>query len=779
MSFIRINNRNNFLIKNIKNYNPESSSYNRYWRNHKKLSIEGLWSLDNADIIIDLDDYNKDALTKKHKEGWRWMPPNLYFYCNLGTILHNEDGAPKTAPKKKIRPYLRDIEWEFFYNWMEARGFSGFEGDTENTCYREVLKEDFILDDYRLTCYDGNKKFIDKKWLNVAKWSEEEDSWVIKNYVPAREYLRKLYSQPLGLAMWENGAQNLFMLGARGFGKSFMVGVGVVLHELLFDGAREYTQESISNPYTVEILVGAAIAGKSADMLSKTTDALDNLPGSWGKGEDYLPSPFYKQMMGSIKPNNVKNPYIHWYEKNIGGQWRKIGTKSNVKHVTFTIENPEAAAGTRPGIIIVEEVGLAPNILTIHGSNAACQMEGSIKFGSSIYLGTGGNMEKIIESEQIFYDPEGFDFLAFDNEWEENDLRKIGWFVPAIYGLNRFKDENGNTDVERALKYKQDERHKKKRAKNTSAIDLEMMNYPLVPSEMFLSKSGNMFPIALMTERKGELEGNDTYLNAEYIGRLDINHTTDRIDWKLDPKQRPIRTFPLREADDKEGCVVIYQHPYEDADGDVMYGRYIAGCDPYDHDGAGTTSLGSTIVYDKLTKQVVAEYTGRPKTAKEYYENVRKLVKYYNGKLLYENERKGIYDYFEAKNSVHLLQEQPEIIKDVIQSSKVQRKYGMHMTTALKRYGEELIKTWLLESYNDEEDSEKLNVHELRCLPLLSELIKYNTVGNFDRVMAFMMVMYFIQEVRKIEIKSERKAESTYIGNASFFQKGISVKPRR
>jgi hypothetical protein len=388
-------------------------------------------------------------------------------------------------------------------------------------------------------------------------------------------------------------------------------------------------------------------------------------------------------------------------------------------------------------------------------------------------------MEKIVEAEQIFYDPEGFDFLGFDNEWEENDLRKIGWFVPSIYGLNRFKDENGNTDIEKALAYKQNERDKKKRAKNTSAIDLEMMNYPLVPSEMFLSKSGNMFPIALMTERKGEIEGNDTYINAEYIGRLDINPNTDRIDWKLDPKQKPIRTFPLREADDKEGCVVIYQHPYEDADGDVMYGRYIAGCDPYDHDGAGTTSLGSTIMYDKLTKQVVAEYTGRPKTAKEYYENVRRLVKYYNGKLLYENERKGIYDYFEAKNSVHLLQEQPEIIKDVIQSSKVQRKYGMHMTTALKRYGEELIKMWLLESYNDEEDSEKLNVHELRCLPLLSELIKYNTVGNFDRAMAFMMVMYFIQEVRKIEIKSERKAESTYIGNSSFFQKGISVKPRR
>jgi len=43
---------------------------------------------------------------------------------------------------------------------------------------------------------------------------------------------------------------------------------------------------------------------------------------------------------------------------------------------------------------------------------------------------------------------------------------------------------------------------------------------------------------------------------------------------------------------------------------------------------------------------IVAEYTGRPATAEDYYENVRKLLLYYNARLLYENQWKGLATYF-------------------------------------------------------------------------------------------------------------------------------------
>ena len=769
--FIRINRRDNFLLRNVPQLHPESLEYATFWREQKRRCIEGFWAPDDADVEINV---GKLVDPKLKCKGWRWMPQNLYYYVNFGTILHNNPSKPKTAPKEKMRPYLRDVEWEFFYNFMEARGFSGFADDIEYTCLKDILDEKFSLEEYKHKCYDQFGNFLERKWHNVVK----PDNKTIKEYMSARKYMRKLHTKPLGLPMYENQALNMFMLGARGFGKSYMVGVGIVLHEIVFDGAREYTQDSIDNPYKVEVFVGAAMASKSSDILDKTRTAMESMPGSWTEGDTFIPSPFYKEMSGSLRPNNMQKPWAHRYDKKIGGAWKRdCGSGSNVKHGTYTTENPEAAAGTRPGIMVVEEVGLCSNLLTVHGSNTACMMEGSEKFGTAVYLGTGGNMEKIIESEKIFRDPSGFEFVAYTDP--EKPAQSIGWFVPIIYGMNQYKDNNGNTDIKAAILRKIEDRKQKQLSKDSSAIDLEMMNYPLVPSEMFLSKLGNIFPISFIQERLGELESDDKYINAEYHGRLEMSEDGD-VNWKLDPSCKPIYNFPTDEEDREsgrlKGNVVIYEHPYEDEYGDVPYGRYIAGCDPYDHDQSGTTSLGSTIMYDRLTKQIVAEYTGRPDTAKEYYENVRRMLKYYNAKLLYENERKGIFDYFESKNSLYLLQEQPEIIKDVLQNTRVQRNYGMHMNKPLKIYGEELIKSWLIEPYDDSRDTGIFNLHKIRSMPLLRELKAYNEDGNFDRVMALMMVMYFIQEVRKHEIRERTEVTALTKSNDDFFNRPMFKK---
>jgi len=124
-----------------------------------------------------------------------------------------------------------------------------------------------------------------------------------------------------------------------------------------------------------------------------------------------------------------------------------------------------------------------------------------------------------------------------------------------------------------------------------------------------------------------------------------------------------------------------------------------------DHDESGTNSLGSTFIYKRFQNFeeyydiIVAEYTGRPSTAEEYYENVRKLLVYYNARLLYENERKGLFPYFTSKHCDYLLADQPDIISDVVGNSSVQRRKGVHMVQSIKDWGEGLIKEWLNEEY--------------------------------------------------------------------------------
>lgn len=182
-------------------------------------------------------------------------------------------------------------------------------------------------------------------------------------------------------------------------------------------------------------------------------------------------------------------------------------------------------------------------------------------------------------------------------------------------------------------------------------------------------------------------------------------------------------------------------------------------CDPYDHDQSGTNSLGSTFIYKRFQNFeeyydiIVAEYTGRPATAEEYYENVRKLLIYYNARLLYENERKGIFPYFTQHHCDYLLADQPDIINDIIGNSKVQRRKGIHMTKQIRDYGEGLIKEWL----NEEYAPGKKNLTKILSEPLLEELIKTNGIMNVDRVIALIMVMIYREQLHNLKVKEVKE----------------------
>ncbi len=750
MSFIRINNRNNFLISEVPKLHPQSAAYLKYWKLHKKRCIEGFWSPDDSNTKVNVDEELPEDI---NSDKWRFMPSNLYFYVNFGTILHQEENGPKSAPKKKVRPTLRDLEWELFYNWAEARGFSGFKNDDNYTCNRElidIIKNPSIKLDS--TCYkkDGT----------------------LKEYIPAREYLRQLHDKPLGIPLWQNMAQDLFLLACRGIGKSFSVGGGVIGHELLFDGAKEYNEESIKNPYKVEIFVGAALSSKSSELLQKTQQLIENLPGSWGDNTDeYVPSPFYKKMAGTLGPNNMKNPWRHEYDKRVGGTWIKAGSKSNIKHGTYTTENPEAAAGGRYSVAVVEEWGLLENSLAVHGSNTATLMDFPWKFGSSFWIGTGGNVEKIQEGEIMFRDPKGFEALEFDDEWEGTG--KIGWFIPAYYGMNQFKDENGNTDVEAAKKAIELRRAEKRKSKDPSALSLEMMNYPIKPSEMFMNAIGSMFPQAELKEQLAQVLANPhLYFNSHYFvdlvwtndGSLKVEHINGNA---LEVEH------PIKDNKNREGVICIFEMPKKNSQGEVYSNRYIQGTDTYDDDESSTNSLFSTWIMDTWTSRLVAEYTGRRGT-KDVYEISRKLNIFYKSDHNYEKNKKGLYTYYETKHCTHLLCDTPASLKDVadITISKVgNQAKGTTTSLPVTSYGLRLILDWLLEpAYGEPEGSTILNLHKIESPGLLRELINYNSKTNCDRVSGLIMLMILREEKLKFEINKQIEKVKD-LANDDFFNR--------
>jgi hypothetical protein len=231
----------------------------------------------------------------------------------------------------------------------------------------------------------------------------------------------------------------------------------------------------------------------------------------------------------------------------------------------------------------------------------------------------------------------------------------------------------------------------------------------------------------------------------------------------------------------------MFQLPEIDkATGKPYNGRYIAGCDPYDDDAANTMSLGSIFILDLWTDKTVAEYTGRPLFADDFYEICRRMCLFYNARMNYENNKKGLFSYFSRNNCTYLLTDQLEflrdkqLIKDVGYGNKAK---GTNATQAINAYGRNLLRSWLLRPtvVIQEIDGEPQEVtipalFTLRSRALIKELINYNSQGNFDRISSMGMLM-LLREDKMITFQGDvsrekqERASASYLGNDPFFER--------
>lgn len=438
-----------------------------------------------------------------------------------------------------------------------------------------------------------------------------------------------------------------------------------------------------------------------------------------------------------------------FYTKDDYGNVIEMGYKSEIIGVTLK-DNPDVVRGKKANLILFEEGGSFSELgAAWQIARPSVEVDG-IAFGTMIVWGTGGTEGSAFETmKDMFYNPDGYNCLGFDNIWDETaTTNKCGFFVPQYTNLDIrdkegkriYMDEDGNTFRKKSLEHILAERQIViSNATSNAAVDRYVAERPITPAEAMLEFNGNIFPKKELQEQLSLLRTNKKLQNHKQVGDL-IQQPDGTIKWII-KKTGDITHYPLRTkrdettgaliGDDPTGSIVIWEHPNKDA----SPGLYIAGIDSYDYDESSTTSLGSCFIYKRIqsieqySDIIVAEYTGRPKSAEEFYENVRKLLLYYNARAMYENQNKGIFVYFTNKHCDYLLADQPDIINDIVSNSKVNRKKGCHMNKQIKQWGEGLIKDWL----NDENSVGKKNLYNIMSEPLLEELISYNDNGNFDR----------------------------------------------
>lgn len=462
------------------------------------------------------------------------------------------------------------------------------------------------------------------------------------------------------------------------------------------------------------------------------------------------------------------------------------GTLNSVLGISIK-EDESKARGKRASFIGVEEFGTMPNLVDLYNIMIPSVREGNYIFGLLYLQGTAGDSASdFAGAQEIMYNPKGYGMYALPNVFDKTNSGKSNFvfFFPGYINRKGLYNENGVSDVIMSLVEILMERYTvKHNSTDPNTILKTIAEVPITPSEAIIKTSVNMFPVADLTERLSQLDTNASEYNDVYIGEL-IPNKSGKVEFTPTSAQ-PIRDFPHKD-NKMEGAIEIYKMPERDRFGNVFPDRYILSCDPYDDDSSDTMSLCSIYVLDLWTDNIVAEYTGRPKFAEDSYEIARRLCLFYNGKLNYENNKKGLFAYFSKMNSLYLLSDVLDFLKDKdmvkVASLYGNKSKGTIATGPINNYARSLLRSWLISPVTimqkiDGKDEEITipRLFLLRSRALIKELILYNQYGNFDRISSMGMLM-LLREDKMILYngdvsRAKEDIESSYLGNDPFFER--------
>lgn len=562
------------------------------------------------------------------------------------------------------------------------------------------------------------------------------------------------------------GGQHCAELASRGKGKSFSL-ASILSHDFIL-GVNEIAHHrvmSVVTAYQKEYLTKDGVLNKFSSMANFCAE------------HTQFPRKRLKSSMQEMT-------WIMGY-KDVDLDVEK-GTLNNILGVSSK-DDESKLRGKRAAHILIEEFGTFPRLTDMYNVLTPSVEEGDIVFGQIYMLGTAGDNESdFAGAQEIMYNPKGYRMYALPNVFDKNNQGRPNFvfFFPGYVNRKGCYNKDGVSDVIKALIEILMNRYTKKyNSSDPNTIIKVIAEVPITPAEAIVKTGVNMFPVTDLTERLQQLDSNPREFDDVYTGELVLN-SKGVVEFR--PGGQPIREFPHK--DNKvEGAVEIFQLPEIDKSTNKPYNsRYILGCDPYDDDASNTMSLGSVFVLDLWTDRIVAEYTGRPMFAEDFYEICRRLCLFYNGRMNYENNKKGLFSYFSKNSCTYLLTDQLEflrdkqMIKDVGYGNKAK---GTNATLAVNSYAKNLLRAWLLRPtvVIQEVDGEPTEVaipalFNLRNRALIKELVNFNNEGNFDRISAMGMLMLLREDKMityqgNISRERQERESASYLGNDPFFSR--------
>ncbi|MCK9429250.1 MAG: hypothetical protein M0R17_04550 [Candidatus Omnitrophica bacterium] len=733
--------------------NKNCSKHHSYWRLIKKTKFS---------------DAPEFLFQSKTGESWQFFDPNIVNpISNTNQIyIKFKNVSEFVEPSNHFRTHgcytsytVDTVAWNKYWDDLEDKIENGFEVDGVRITGRYFFTINFGR--FRAVPVDefGKPTSRDKKWTFLRfldhqyYMMNELEHCLLEGPFKTIENFKKWFPNKNADDFEKLGLESFVLAKARRKGWTAAIAVGIFNYNFTFI-------ESSMN------IIAAYEKGKYGAMLKSfhTTKTFLDKYTPWKRRTDIKGT--NEHMISGVE---VKDDY---------GIILREGYLSEIQALSFK-DNEFKSVGESSSVINIEEAGIFQDLVTtFQASVAPLIRDGETKIGIAIVGGSAGDMSGGGSTglAEMIYKPEAYGFKAYPNIYETVEVPgNTGWFVDDLWYspirmskkeileidnsektvelLSKFKgeyidfvDNHGNSYRYLSNLFLERKRESSRRI-SSMAYQMFITQQPKYLSEAFLLNESSPFDTATAKEVLGQLMIQKIGEEKGIFSILD-----GRPNFKLDMSLNAVDEYPYR-GEDTTGCWVLYERPQE-IGGKIPTWRYIAGNDPIDWGSdevstSGYHSFAATYIIDTVTRNIVAEYIGRPYKADNYFEQLWRGLEYYNAFLLYENNLKSLFTYFKLKNKLYLLAQEPGLLKDRLGYKSNNRPKGFHATPESNRLARELIHTWSLEQVmqSQTEDGENIYVprmYYIKSKGLLQEIINYNSKGNFDRVSGFGAAMLLL-----------------------------------
>lgn len=552
------------------------------------------------------------------------------------------------------------------------------------------------------------------------------------------------------------------LVGSRDFGKSIIAG------------------SCVGHQYTFYPNSECVVSGGAATFIKLATNKVED-------GLLNMHPAFKKQRLISDWKKEVR---AGWKDKSTGQPNPK--SSNSVIYVRNYQEGTDtmAANGTRPSFHLIDEIGTIPNLIGCIKDGDGCWWSGSdeetdtdsvdkedgidneggeIRDSSEkpsclVFLaGTGGDMNKGKEAPEVFFKPEAYNILEFDNP-EDTGPRKMGRFISSLRAKMNFKEKTSlskylgisHPELDRiTILVSNEERADKEwwipayekalKSGNSKTILKFKAYWPKVPSDSFIVLTHNNFNVEAARAQQARLKSLDIAPHC-----IEVYNDGEKLTHRTVNKF-PITEFPLK-TQDPDAPIQMWEAPIENS----PFGLYTAGVDPYRQGQAEfSDSLGAVYIFKRMNtitgegyqNMFVAAYVARPESKEKWNETARNLIKYYNARTLCENDEYSFIDFMISKGDGHYLEDQPKWLQEYVPNTTVKRGKGIHRSSlTIRNFLDGTFKSYLDEIIDIQKDDngsiikETTGVSRIPDIMLLEEVCKFSTDTknkvNTDRVVA-------------------------------------------